>query len=80
MGGVQRGEEDGEGVFVEGVAVDLREVAAVGAARVEEEHHHVAMAVQHAVHVLRGQDDLPGRGGEDVPTAWARWARRRGTR
>lgn len=58
MSRVKRGEIDGEGMLLEGIAVDLREVSADGAARIVEENHHVPLSVQHAVHVLRRQDDL----------------------
>ena len=58
MSRVKRGEIDGEGMLLEGVAVDLREVSADGAARIVEENHHVPLPVQHAIHVLRRQNDL----------------------
>ena len=81
MSRVKRGEIDGEGMLLEGVAVDLREVSADGAARIVEENHHVPLPVQHAVHVLRRQDDLRGRGEKQgARIARARWARTRGRR
>ena len=58
MSGVERCEIDGEGVFLEGIAIDLSEVSADGAARIVEENHHVPLPVQHAIHVLRRQNDL----------------------
>lgn len=44
--------------LLEGVAVHLRKLAALGAADVVEHHQHVALAVQHAVRILRRHDDL----------------------
>lgn len=81
MSGIERGEVDGEGVFLEGIAIDLREVPADGAARVVEQNHHVPLPVQHALHVLRGQDDLYNQRKEKkARSGRARWARRRGRR
>ena len=55
---VDRGEVHIEGVLVEGVLVHLSELTAHRAADIIEEHHHIALAVDHTVHVLLGEDDL----------------------